>query len=375
MDFSLTDEQAMLADSIGRYIEDNYDFDARMKIVESDRDFSTDHWRAFAEMGWTALPFAEADGGFDGGAVETMLVMEAFGRGLVVEPYLATVVLAGGVLKRAPAGGRRDELLSGIIDGSMQVAVAFAEPQARFDCLHVATVAERDGDDFLLTGRKNLVLNGGNADVLIVPARTSGSPGDEPGITLFAVAADSDGLETRRYPTVDGLSGADLELNGLRASGTSIVGEPDEGGRLLAAAMGEATLAACAEAMGILQAMHDKTVEYSKQRVQFGVPIGSFQALQHRMVDMLMQCEQTRSLLYWAVMLHADGEDGAERAISAVKYQIGSAGRRIGEEAVQLHGGMGVTWELDIAHYFKRLVALQQLFGNADFHLDRYAAA
>ncbi|MDX1482525.1 MAG: acyl-CoA dehydrogenase family protein [Woeseiaceae bacterium] len=375
MDFSLTDEQAMLADSIGRYIDDNYDFDARMKIVESDRDFSADHWRAFAEMGWTALPFAEADGGFDGGAIETMLVMEAFGRGLVVEPYLATVVLAGGVLKRAPRGERRDELLAGIIDGSTQVALAFAEPQARFDCLQVATTAERDGDDFLLNGRKNLVLNGGNADVLIVPARSSGNPGDENGITLFAVAADSEGLDLRRYPTVDGHSGADVTLEDLRVSNAAIIGDLDAAGSLLAAAMDEATLAACAEAMGILQAMHEKTVEYTKQRVQFGVPIGSFQALQHRMVDMLMHCEQTRSLLYWAVMLHADGDDAAERAISALKYQVGTAGRRVGEEAVQLHGGMGVTWELDIAHYFKRLVALQQLFGNADFHLDRYAAA
>ena len=375
MDFSFSDEQAMLADSVARYIDNDYDFDKRMRTVEGDADFDADVWATFAELGWTAMLFDEEDGGFGGGAVELMLIMEQLGRGLVVEPFLANVILAGGIVKRAATGEQRTTLIEGIIDGSRQLALAFAEPQARYKLADIRTSAVADGSEFVLNGKKNLVLNGGSADTLIVPARTSGDQADEDGITLFLVPADASGVDITRYKTVDAQGAAEVTLADVRVSSTAVIGELGGGFRALAATIDEATLAVCAEAVGIMQTMHDKTVEYSKSRVQFGVPIGSFQALQHRMVETLMLCEQTRSLLYWTVMLCQDGEPEASSAISALKYQIGTAGKNVAQESVQLHGGMGVTWELDIAHYFKRHSVIETLFGNADMHLDRFANA
>ncbi len=373
MDFSISDEQSMLADSVSRFIDNDYDFERRMRIAESDERFSPEVWQTCAELGWTAMPFSEADGGFDGGAVELMLIMEQFGRGLVVEPYLANVVLAGGVLKRAANAEQKGRWLARIIDGSLQAALAFAEPQARYDLGNVATRAERDGGGWRLHGTKTLVLNGADAGLLVVPARTAGEQADTAGISLFAVDAAADGVVRRGYKTVDAHAAAEITLDGVAVGASDLLGDEDAGFEALAGAVDDATLAVCAEAVGIMQTMHDKTVDYAKQRVQFGVPIGSFQALQHRMVDMLMECEQTRSLLLRAVMLREDDSPDAARALSELKYTIGTAGRRVAQEAVQLHGGMGVTWELDIAHYFKRMTAIDLLFGNADWHLDRAA--
>jgi len=365
MDFSITDEQSMLADSVARYIDNEYAFEDRMKIAEGDAAFSPAVWQAAAEFGWTAMPFA-------GGAVELMLIMEQFGRGLVVEPYLANVVLAGGVLKRVATPEQKERWLAKIIDGSLQAALASAEPQARYDLANIATEAIKDGDGFRISGRKAVVLSGGEAELVIVPARIAG--GDNDGVSLFAVDAAADGVSRRAYKTVDAHAAAEIALDDVRVGRGALLGEPGRGLAALEAAVRDATLAVCAEAAGILRAMHDKTVDYSKQRIQFGVPIGSFQALQHRMVDMLMACEQIRSLLYRAVMLAADDSPDAGRAISELKYMIGTAGRKVAEEAVQIHGGMGVTWELDIAHYFKRITAIDILFGNADHHLDRLAS-
>ena len=226
----------------------------------------------------------------------------------------------------------------------------------------------------MLNGRKTLVLNGGRSDLLIVPARTAGAQSDEQGITLFAVPANSDGLDIRAYKTVDAHAGAEITLSSVRVPADAVLGQVGEGFATLRAVIDEATLAVCAEAVGIMRTMHDKTVEYSKSRSQFGVPIGSFQALQHRMVETLMHCEQSRSLLLWTVMMCAENDPDAARAISALKYQVGTAGKKVAQEAVQIHGGMGVTWELDIAHYFKRHSSIELMFGNADVHLDRFAA-
>lgn len=374
MDFSISEEQSMLADSVARFIDDNYDFETRMKIAEAEAAFSDGIWRSCAELGWTAVPFHEDDGGLGGGPVELMLMMGEFGRGLFVEPFLANIVMAGGVLKRLATAEQKERWLAGIIDGSTQAALAFAEPQARFDIADVATRARADGDDWVLDGHKTLVLNGGDASLLIVPARTGGEQADESGITLYAVAADSDGVERRPYKTVDAAGAAELTLDRVRVPAAAVLGEVGDGYGCLRDVIDDATLAVGAEASRIMRVMHDKTVEYSKQRVQFGVPIGSFQALQHRMVDMLIDCEQTHSLMLWATMLAAEHDEGAAQAISALKYQIGTAGMHVAQEAVQIHGGMGVTWEMDIAHYFKRMTAISILFGNADHHLDRYAA-
>ena len=373
MDFSLNELQTMMADSVGKFIDNEYDFDTRQEYAESERGFSDGVWKTFAELGWTAVPFAEEDGGLDGGPADIMVLMQSLARGLVVEPYVANVILAGGILKRVANGAQKEQWLHPMIAGELQATLAFNEPQARYELANVATTATKDSNHWVLNGRKGLVLNGGTSDLLLIPARTAGDIGDEHGITLFAVAADSDGLSCNAYATVDGLRAAEITLEGVRVSGDAVLGNVDEGYAALSATIDDATLAVCAEAVGIMYALKDKTVQYSKDRSQFGVPIGSFQALQHRMVDMLMACEQAQSLLMWAVMTNAEGSDESRRAVSAMKYMIGTAGQKLGEEAVQIHGGMGVTWELDVAHYFKRLTAICTLFGNADWHLDKLA--
>jgi alkylation response protein AidB-like acyl-CoA dehydrogenase len=373
MDLSLNEVQTMLADSVEKFISNDYDFEARQAYAASDPGFSADVWQTFAELGWTAVPFSEEDGGFDGGAMELTILMMEFGRGLVVEPYLANIVLAGGILRRTADASQKARWLQPIIAGELQATLAFVEPQARYNLNNVRTTARADGGDWILDGSKGVVLNGNTADLLIIPARTAGAQADTDGITLFAVAAGSEGLSRRSYPTVDGHRAAEIMLEDVRVPADAVLGQPGAGYAALRAAADDATLAVCAEAVGIMQVMTDKTVEYTKSRVQFGVPIASFQALQHRMVDMLTACEQSYSLLLWAAMASADDTEEAAQAISAIKYQIGMAGQKVGQEAVQLHGAMGVTWELDIAHYFKRLTAIGQMFGNADWHLDKLA--
>lgn len=373
MDFSLNEVQAMLDDSVAKFISNEYDFETRQKFSGSEQGFSSEVWQTFAELGWTAVPFSEEDGGFGGGLVELMVMMLRFGKGLVVEPYLANIVLAGGVLRRAADAEQKARWLIPIVAGEMQAALAFVEPQSRYDVSNVATTATADDDGWTLSGAKGVVLNGGNADLLIVPARTSGQQCDEDGITLFAVAADTKGVSRNPYATVDGHQAAEIRFDNARVADDARLGETGKGYAVLDATIDDATLAVSAEAVGIMQIMTDKTVEYSKNRMQFGVPIGSFQALQHRMVDMFTDCEQSYSLLIRAAMLASQESDETKQAISAIKYQVGTAGRKVGQEAVQIHGAMGVSWDLDIAHYFKRLTAIDQMLGNADWHLDRLA--
>jgi len=375
MDFSLNEVQEMLADSIEKFIANDYDFESRQKYSGSDIGYSNNVWQTFAELGWTSVPFSEEDGGFGGGPVDMMVVMERLGRGLVVEPYLANIVLSGGVLKRAANAAQKAEWLAPMISGELQASLAFVEPQARYDINNVTTTATLDGDRWTLTGSKGYVQNAGNADLLIIPARTSGSQLDAGGITLFGLAADAAGVSIRDYASIDGQRAAEIDLENVSVSADTIIGEIDQGFDVLQATLSEATLAVCAEAVGIMSILTEKTIEYSKSRVQFGVPISSFQALQHRMVEMYTASEQSRSLLMWAAMLAEEGGAGTEQAIHSIKYQIGIAGKRVGEEAVQIHGGMGVTWELDVAHYFKRLTAINLMLGNADWHLDRLATS
>ena len=373
MDFSLNEVQAMLADSVEKFIENEYDFETRQKYAGSDSGYSADVWQQFAELGWTTVPFGEEDGGFDGGPSEIMVMMQRFGRGLIVEPYLANVVLAGGALNRAASPEQRAAWLQPMMAGEMQLTLAFTEPQARYDIADVRTTAKADGGGWVLDGHKGYVLNAGTADMIIVPARTSGEAGATQGITLFAVPRSTAGVSVNDYATVDGLRAAEVTLSGVSLAADTLIGELDGGYAALKGAIDDATLAVCAEAVGIMQVLTEKTVEYSKSRVQFGVPISSFQALQHRMVDMFTTWEQAWSLLMWAVMTYEAGGEDAQRAVSSIKYLVGTEGRKLGEEAVQIHGGMGVSWELDVAHYFKRLIAIGQMFGNSDWHLDRLA--
>jgi alkylation response protein AidB-like acyl-CoA dehydrogenase len=374
VDFSLSEVQTMLADSVEKFIANDYDFDTRQKIAASDQGYSGTVWQTFADLGWTAVPFSEADGGFDGGPLESMVMMQQFGRGLVVEPYLANIVLAGGILRRVASDTQKKKWLQPLIAGELQAALAFVEPQSRYDLANTETTATADGDGWVINGHKGVAFNGGRAGLLIIPARTSGESTCVDGITLFAVGGMADGVSKQSYQTVDAHQAAEIRLENVRVDSSAVVGVVDNGYPVLETVIDEATLAVCAEAVGIMQVMTDKTVEYSKSRVQFGVPIGSFQALQHRMVDMLTACELSYSLLVWASMANADQTDDARKSISALKYQIGTAGQKVGQEAVQLHGGMGVSWDTDIAHYFKRLTAIGQMFGNADWHLDRLAS-
>ncbi len=374
MDFSLNEDQALLKDSLERFIQGSYDFDARRAHLASDRGYSRETYAEFAELGWTAVPFSETDGGLDGGPIELMVMMEQFGRGLVIEPYLASIVLAGAALRHAADDAAKARWLPGLIDGSLTGALALQEPHSRFELASVRTRAEREEDGWRLTGHKAVVLNARDADLVIVPARTRGRDEDRDGITLFALPAGTPGVTTRAYPTVDGMQAAEVILEDVALPANALIGIEDAGLGVLEAVAREALLALSAEAVGIMAVLVEKTVDYSKNRKQFGLPIGAFQALQHRMVEMFMEHEQTRSLLYMAAMKLAAGTADAERALSALKYQVGRAGRRIGQEAVQLHGGMGVTHELDVAHYFKRLTMIDLAFGNADHHLSRFAA-
>jgi len=373
MDFRYNEIQTMLADSVGKFIDNEYDFDTRQSYAESETGYSDKVWSTFAELGWTAVPFTEEDGGFGGGPADVMVLMQSLAPGLVVEPYLANIILAGGILSRVASAEQKEQWLQPIIAGELQATLAFNEPQARYDLANVRTTARKDGEAWVLNGVKGLVPNGGTAELIIVPARTSGDSGDESGITLFAVAAETDGLSRTDYATVDGLRAAEISLDDVRVDANTLLGDVDQGFAALDATIDDATLAICAEAVGIMQVLKDKTVEYSKNRKQFGVPIGSFQELQHRMVDMLMACEQAQSLLMWSVMTRETEGDSCKHAVSSIKYLIGTEGKKLAQDAVQIHGGMGVTWELDVAHFFKRLTTIATLFGNADWHLDKLA--
>ena len=372
MDLSISEEQSAIRDVISRFIENEYDFEKRMSIAEGDSAFDSDVYNFFVEQGFTAIPFSEEDGGLNGGPVETMLIMKEIGRGLVLEPYLENVILAGGVLKRLATDEQKSKWLTNIINGELQSTLAFTEPQSRFNLNDVATVAKVNGDKVIINGKKSFVLNGKEADIIIVPVRTYGSQTEAEGISLFIVESDTSGILKNNYKTVDGHSASEITFKNVKVSKDNLLGEIGKGYQALESTVDDAILAVCAEATGIMKSLHDKTVEYSKNRVQFGVPIGGFQALQHRMVDTLMACEETESILLWALTTNQDDSSSLKKAISGLKYQIGTAGKHVGQEAVQLHGGMGISWELDIAHFFKRLSSIEILFGNADFHMKRF---
>jgi pimeloyl-CoA dehydrogenase small subunit len=372
MDFDLTDEQRLLKDSVDRLIADRYDFEARKKYLREPEGWSAEIWAQYAELGLLGLPFTEAQGGFGGGAVETMIVMEAFGRGLILEPYLATVVLGAGVLRRTATAAQQQALFSPIVDGALKLAFAHLERHSRYDLADVATTARKDGDTWVLDGAKSVVLHGDCADLLIVTARTGGAQRDRGGIGLFLVDAKAEGVARRGYPTQDGLRAAEVTLSGARAS---VLGDPGGGLPVAEHVVDEAIAALCAEAVGVMASMQELTVEYMKTRKQFGRAIGEFQVLQHRAVDMLVAVEQARSMASFAGMMATeDNPLERRRAMAAAKVQIGRSGKLVGQEAIQLHGGIGMTQEYKVGHYFKRMTMIDILFGDADTHLTRLAS-
>ena len=376
MDFSFTEEQSLLQDSVQRFVQNSYEFEARQKLIKTEEGFSRDNWSSFAELGWLALPFAEESGGFGGTAVETMIVMEEFGKGLVVEPYVTTVIMAGSIIEDGGSTAQKEGVLADMMAGTRLAAVAYVEPQARFNLADVTTTATRSGDGYTINGFKGVVLGGPSADVLVVPARTSGDQRDAGGITLFLVDSSANGISRRDYPTIDGGRASEITFDNVEVSAGDVLGEMDAGLALLEVGINNGILAVCAEAVGAMEVLYKTTVEYCKTREQFGQPIGKFQVLQHRMVDMFMEHEQAKSLLYMAaIRMSEDDELEARKAISALKVQVGKGGRFVGQNAIQLHGGMGMTDELNVGHYFKRITAVEILFGNADFHLKQYSSA
>ncbi|MEC8045959.1 MAG: acyl-CoA dehydrogenase family protein [Pseudomonadota bacterium] len=375
MDFSFTEEQTLLQESVSRFMQNDYGFEARQKNASTEQGFSAENWQTFAELGWLGVPFSEADGGFGGGAIETALMSEQFGRGLLIEPFLATVILAGGAIKHGGSEEQKSQYLPGIIDGSKHAALAFVEPQARFNIADITTTATADGDAYVLNGYKAVVLNGPQADFLVVSARTSGEQRDEDGVSLFVMDAATAGISRRDYPTVDAFRASEITFENVKIGADSLIGEAGKGLPILQQAIDDGVLSVGAEAVGCMEVLYKDTVEYCKQREQFGQPIGKFQVLQHRMVDMFMEHEQSKSLMFMAAMRMAEGYGAeAQKAVSAFKVQVGKSGKFVGQNAVQLHGGMGMTEELNIGHYFKRLTIIDTLFGNVDFHLQRFGA-
>ena len=374
MDFTFNEEQTMIQAQVEQFVQKEYDWETRQELSNSDLGFGDKNWKTFAELGWLGISISEDNGGFGGSSIETMLIMEEFGKGLVVEPFLETVVMSSGLLDKHGTEEQKAEVLSAVINGDMHLALAYAEPQSRFNLFDVVTEAKPNGKNFMLNGFKSVVMNGPSANKIIISARTSGKQLDNNGISLFLVDSDTKGLTRTDYKTVDGRKASDINLENVSIPNECLIGSLDEGFDILDQAIDRSILAISAEAVGAMEVLYKTTVEYTKTREQFGTPIGKFQVLQHRMVDMFMEYEQCKSLLYMATMKNEEGADDAKKAISGLKYQVGKAGKFVGQQSVQLHGGMGVTDELNVGHYFKRLTTIGTIFGNADFHLKQYTA-
>ncbi|WP_050628104.1 acyl-CoA dehydrogenase family protein [Bradyrhizobium viridifuturi] len=370
MDIQFTEEQELLRSSVQRLLRDQYDFDARRKIVASEEGLGRRQWDEFAELGLLAAPFSEAVGGFGGGPLSTMIIMHEFGRHLVVEPFVETVVVAGSLIERAGSDAQKQAYIADIIVGSKLWALAWTEKTSRFDLATVTTTAHRDGDDYLLSGEKTAVIAAPWADYLIVSARTSGHRHDRGGVSLFVVDRRAANLDLQSFKTIDGRRAAEISLRGVRGE---LLGREGEGVAALEACRNRAIGALCAEAVGAIGELNDATLDYSKTRKQFGVTIGSFQVLQHRMVDMFIAHQEALSLMQHLSLSLNDDEASLSRLASGAKSKIGYAGKFVADQAVQLHGGMGMTDELNVGHYFKRISSINIQFGDPAYHVLRYA--
>jgi len=376
MNFDYSEEQQLLADSIRRFVAKDYDFEARKKIVASKQGASEEVWKTFAEMGLLGIPFPPEHGGFGGGATDLMSAMEAIGEGLVVEPFLATVGLAAQLVARGGSEAQKKAILPAVVEGRLKMAFAHTEAGARYDLAHVAATAKKAGSVWVLDGEKRVVLGAPLADKLVVSARIAGKAAEANGVSLFLVDRSAAGLGLRPYATLDEGRAADVTLKGVEVGADALIGREGAALALIEEVVDFATALVCAEAVGAMKQANDATLEYLKTRKQFGVPIGTFQALQHRMVDMVISAEQARSMAYLACA-RVDGEtDARERArlVSAAKVKIADACRHVSQESIQLHGGMGMTEELKVSHTFRRLTMIAQQFGDAEHHLARFAA-
>ncbi|MGB8843412.1 MAG: acyl-CoA dehydrogenase family protein [Aliidongia sp.] len=375
MNFDLTDTQRMLQDTAARLVRERYSFEERGRILASPDGFSREIWALFAELGLLGIEIAEEYGGIGGDFQDLAIVLDAFGHGLVVEPFIPTVVLGAGLISAVGTPEQKDEILPKLAAGQLFMALAHGEAKSRYSLAHVETKAQRSDDGYILSGAKAVVLGGDCADIFIVSARTSGATTDSTGISLFLVERGSPGLEIRGYPNVDGTRAAELTLEGVHVRAAQLLGTEGDAYALIEHAVDRGIAALCAEAIGVMAALNDITLDYLKTRTQFGVPIGSFQVLQHRLVDLFVAQEQAASLAILAAD-RANSTDSTDRrrAVSAAKVLIGRSGRLIGQESIQLHGGIGLTKEYNAGHYFKRLTIIDRTFGDTDYHLTRFAA-
>jgi len=376
MDFDLSDEQRLLKDTVTRLMADRYAFDQRKQYLRTPEGYSTAVWSQYADLGLLGLPFGEEYGGFGGGAQEIMLIMQAFGHALVLEPYFATVVLAGTALQQAGSGSQKSAVLPAIAEGRMKLAFAHSERQARYDLADVITTAKRSGNGWVLDGAKSVVIHGDSADKLVVSARTSGERHDEDGVTLFLLDVNAPGVARRGYATRDELRAADIALGNVQVGDHDVLGEVGKGLTVVQRVVETGIAATAAESVGAMEAMHSMTLEYSKTREQFGKPIGSYQVVQHRLADMFMTMEQGRSMAMLATMM-VDHTDDAERAhrMAMAKVGVGQAGRYVSQSAIQMHGGIGMTEEYAVGHYFRRCMVIERLFGDTAYYLQKLADA
>ncbi|MBB4362502.1 hypothetical protein GGD65_003535 [Bradyrhizobium sp. CIR18] len=370
MDIQFTEEQELLRSSVQRLLRDQYDFEARRKIVASEEGFSRTRWKVFAELGLLAAPFSEDAGGLGGGPLSTMIVMQEFGRHLVVEPFVETVVLAGGLIEQLGTSEQKQGFIPGIIDGSRIWSLAWTERASRFDFANVATKARREGGDYVLSGEKTMVMAAPWADHLIVSARTAGDNRDRGGVSLFVVDRHAGGVNLQSFKTIDGRRAAEIGLREVRGQ---LLGAEGEGVAALETCRDRAIGALCAEVVGAIGELNAATLDYSKTRKQFGTTIGSFQVLQHRMVDMFIAHQEALSLMQHLNLSLNARDSGLSRLASGAKSKIGYTGKFVADQAVQLHGGMGMTDELNVGHYFKRISSINIQFGDPAFHVLRYA--
>ncbi|MDA9614046.1 acyl-CoA dehydrogenase family protein [Pelagibacteraceae bacterium] len=373
MDFNFTEEQTLLENMVTSFVRDNYPWEAREAIVKTEEGWKPENWSQFAELGLLGVPFAEEFGGLGGSVVDTMIVMEQFGKGLVVEPYMPSVVLAGGLISSLGSKEQVESIIPNIISGDVRYAFAHSEPQSRFDLFDVKTSAAVSGDDFILNGFKSVVFGGPIATHLIISARTSGDQRDTNGITLFLVDKKSEGLTLQNYPTIDEYRASEVVIENLKVSKDMVLGEVDNAYNAIDENIDRSTIAVCAEAVGILEVLKDATIDYCKNRKQFGQAIGKNQSIQHRLVDMMIEYEQSKSILYMACTSNLSDPTSRKKAVSAAKARIGKAIKYVGENAIQLHGGMGMVDEYLVSHYFKRATMLGVLFGNEDYHMKRFS--
>ena len=372
MHFELSEEQTLLENMVTSFVRDDYNWETREKIVKTEEGWKPENWSKFAELGLLSVPFSENHGGLGGTAVDSMIVMEQFGKGLVVEPFMPSILLSGNLISKLASEKQANEMIPKIMEGESRYVFGYAEPQSRFDLSDVKTSAVKNGDSYTLNGFKSVVFGASMATHIILAARTSGDQRSQDGITLFIADIKSDGITLQTYPTIDEYRASEVVIENLKVTSDMILGEVDKAYESIEEAIDLATIAACSEAVGVLQILKDSTIDYCKQRKQFGQPISKNQAIQHKLVDMMIEYEQAKSILYAAVT--ADLSDPAERkkSVSAAKARIGQSIKFVGETAIQLHGGMGMVDEYMISHYFKRATMLGVLFGNVDFHLKRF---